>query len=373
MSISSFSFWKNKSSLDPNSAYFDYTVIAVQIGVTATDVVPINLSLATSAPTWWNDVNADGSNIRVFDSAWNEMARDVVWIDRVNKQGIVNINLSVSEITDTVVRVAVDKSLVNGYANSDLYGRYNVYGSKYEVFWELQSDPNGTVYVSPEDRTQNRVDATDVGSLVPSDVIIRNGFRRTSINNNSNKYIVFPSYTRSNVYTVSSIFQLYVMNSAERDVILSKGRAFFGSASGEFHLAGYGGLSHKIAGSTSVRKQASYANFKAEQPANTDLHTAGTWDGTSSTDSLKIYLDALLKGVATPTFTSLWNNSAFNWTFGRSRIGETGYEHPLNGEAINIRIANIVRPIAELSLESSMYKKHSVVCSYGAEAFKILP
>jgi len=373
MGIANFSFWGGKKSTDPNSVYFDYTILSSNVSLAVTDVVPINLSFATSAPTWWNDVFADGSNIRVFDSAWNELARDVVWIDRQSKKGIININVPISESIDTVIRVAVDKSLVSGYANTDPFGRYNVYGSKYEVVWELQSDPNGASYIAPQDRTSNGRNVYDKGGLVAANVLTTSdGFRRTNFANNANNIMRVATFNINSSHTISFVTNIYSHSTIARDVVVSKGRPFFGDYSGEVFMGrnktGY--FHHKIASTNTIRSDCKYLTFDANHPANTEFHAAGSWDGTNSTDAQKVIIDAVVKTVKTTGFTTLWG-STFEWNIGGGTTGT--YTYPLDGEVGYIRISNGVRPLTELEVERDMYLKHSTICTYSAESTKILP
>lgn len=69
---------------------------------------PVYVNLADMPQAWWDDVSADGSDIRVFDSGGTELDREVVWIDTGAQTGEVHFKApTVAAASDTVFTLEV--------------------------------------------------------------------------------------------------------------------------------------------------------------------------------------------------------------------------------------------------------------------------
>ena len=363
----------NKYIADPDCMSFDVTISGTGISADTTDVIFVNLSKSSGNNSWWDEVWSNGENIRIFDSAWNELPRDVVWINKVDRIGQVNVKATISSTGSTVLKVVADHRLTSGIMNEDTYGRYNTY-TGYELFLELQSDPSASSYIAPEDRTSYRRDVVDVGALSPSNVIVdSNGLRRTNFADNISNIMKINNFSiTSPAHTLSALLKPYSFSTTQRDVILAKGVSFFGDGNGSVSLGRHtdGHMQYKLASTNTVRKAVKDLNFSVDNPVSTDLVYQVSWNGTSATDGMNTYVNAVNKGTSTTTFSTLWSSYNHYWSIGGDKPNN---RWAFDGEIGVIKIHTGERSADQLLLETKFYLSHGTICTYGAESRVAVP
>ncbi len=77
-------------------------------------------------------------------------------------------------------------------------------------------------------------------------------------------------------------------------------------------------------------------------------HIVGTWDGTTNTNGADAYINGILKGSATSTFTTGRDMGA-NFTIGRSALQNSGQYYPFTGQIDQVRIYDYARTPAQIA------------------------
>lgn len=90
---------------------------------------PVYLDLSEAGSAFWDTVRSEGQDIRVYQDG-DEVPREVVWIDKEEKEGEVYAKVDISSSEDTEIVVEVD-SLADGYSDGSSYGKHNVWDNDF--------------------------------------------------------------------------------------------------------------------------------------------------------------------------------------------------------------------------------------------------
>ena len=112
---------------------FVVTVDHTKVNSTLTDF-PLMIRLQDMPSSFWDDVQWDGDNIRVYDDADNLIPHDVTLCYIPMKIGRVFCKITLSDTTDTVVKVKLLDKAVSRLSASDTNGRDNVWND-YDWAW----------------------------------------------------------------------------------------------------------------------------------------------------------------------------------------------------------------------------------------------
>lgn len=147
------------------------TIPASEVDENLTDF-PVYVDLNTLGSDFFTNVQANGADIRVTDSAETpiEMPIDLVSISTGGETGELHFEAaSLSSTTDSVFYIYYDNGDATGYATGDTYGSEAVWGNSFDVRYALDDDPasNGQQL----DSTSNGADATSRTGMTSGDVV----------------------------------------------------------------------------------------------------------------------------------------------------------------------------------------------------------
>ena len=179
--------WKYRKKVTINSS---------QISGTLTDFTTY-LDLSLLGSDFFNNVNSDGSDIRITQSdETTQCAVHVVSIDTLGETGRINFKApSVSSSTDTDFYIYYGNSGASLPITSDTYGQYNTYKDEYKIYYGMDTGSGSTLY----DYTSNSNDGVINGATWTSGNVGKNALdfdgtndyvERTSVGISSNNFTI---------------------------------------------------------------------------------------------------------------------------------------------------------------------------------------
>ncbi len=104
------------------------TILTVPIGTVSTDLTnfPMKINLADLPSSFWDNVSADGGNIRISTSADVELPIDLISIDTVTKTGTLFLKATILTATDNIFKISTPSGEVVRDP-TDPTGRYTVW------------------------------------------------------------------------------------------------------------------------------------------------------------------------------------------------------------------------------------------------------
>lgn len=121
---------------------FSYAVRSSKVVGSNTNI-PTILRLSHLSNEFWDMVQSDGGDIRIYDSDNNQLAREIVWIDKTSKQGEVWFKANLTDQNDSVFKIRVD-GLSSDYADNHAYGKHAVWSNGYLEAFHLHNDKSST-------------------------------------------------------------------------------------------------------------------------------------------------------------------------------------------------------------------------------------
>ena len=160
--------WYFANSVDPTKDGQRVAIITLPAANSALTDFPVLLS-PNGDDQWdsfWATVNADGGDIRCYDQSGNEIAREVVSLDLVNKTGEIWVKVPSISSTDTT-NFSIHTQGGAAYGPTEQFGRNAVWSDYVGGVWHFEEDPSGT---APQmvNSTGNGRDGT-TGGLVAGD------------------------------------------------------------------------------------------------------------------------------------------------------------------------------------------------------------
>lgn len=157
----------------------------------ALDIADIRTQLSTAdADHFFNNVKSDGADIRVSKAdQTTELPIEVESFDDTAETGAIWWNTAgvLSSSSDTTFYIWYNGT-ANAYAETDTYGRENVWNTAYMASYRMNNDPSGT---APQmiDSTSNNNDGTSHNSMTSGDLIDGQIGKALEYEQSSNQYI----------------------------------------------------------------------------------------------------------------------------------------------------------------------------------------
>jgi len=158
----------------PFEAWSYRLTVTVQNGKVPSNLTnfPVYIDLADLPASFFTNVNADGSDIRIAKSdKVTELPREVVGISAGGSTGEVHFEAdAVDGTVDTVFYVYYGNSSATEPAVGASNGRNAVWANSYEAVYHMEEDPSGS---APQmvDSTGNGNDMTSVGTMTSGDSV----------------------------------------------------------------------------------------------------------------------------------------------------------------------------------------------------------
>lgn len=138
---------------------FEVTIASGTVGSTLTDF-PVMIDLAEMPATFWDDVRADGGNIRAY-SGVTQLPVDVVCVLPGDQSGTVWVKVpSIDSGADTTFEIRLEAATELALDHGDTYGRHAVWAD-YEMVmlggWDLANRAGGTYVMEGDPETFERV------------------------------------------------------------------------------------------------------------------------------------------------------------------------------------------------------------------------
>lgn len=163
---------------------------------------PVSVNLSAMPAGFWNNINTDGSDIRVTTSDGDTLVPiEISTIDAVNNRGRLYFKGAISNTANTIYYVYFGNASATAFAVTDTYGRNNVWVNQFNTRAVFHTDGHNTSTVT--DSTGNGFTGTITGN--PSTTIDATMGRVLDLNGTS-QWISIPGaiIDRTTSYSVST-------------------------------------------------------------------------------------------------------------------------------------------------------------------------
>ncbi len=280
------------------------TVQPTQIKAALTEF-PLYLDLSILPATFFSNVKADGSDIRVTKSdSKTEVPIELVSINSTSKTGELYFKAPTLSSTENAFYIYYGNSAATAYAASSTLGRNNVWNN-YAAVYHMQQDPSSS---APQliDSTGHSLNGTSEGSMTSSDLVAGKLSGKAIDFDGSNDRIAL--FSTSNSTYGPSGKNKYTFSSWVKPISAGAADGIFGAYAGGSGQSG-GGLGLQTTNTSSTNAGFFIGANQGGNATDNSLtdstwhHLVGVFDGTLTGDAnrLKLYQNGTQK---TLTFNS---------------------------------------------------------------------
>ena len=319
------------------SSFFEVTLNSSYI----TNSVPfIYYPLSLAPHSFWNRVTSDGGNIRVYNPANNRVPIEVIYIDKLHKDGAIHIHSSdwLDTTSNQTIKISTSSFTDVMEDSTSTYGSYNVYDTDNYILHYNLTGPNAL-----KNRVSNNYHLTSIGTVTTDQTSPIEGYTSHSYDGTSG-YDYYNDSTSGAPWalttwpiTVECVSKCN-STSVEMDPLSLSNASTFSSV-----------ICLRYRGDATEQVEVSSVGTNGVESAavsSASLYTAGQWTYMSGTRDAnsgvgKLYLNDSTTAIASNT-TTISTAALTNVSLGN--IVRTSNMMYLNGGNATSLVSNIVRP-----------------------------